>query len=439
MRIADVMTRDVRVIQPDRTIRDAARLMDDLNVGVLPVCDGRKLVGMITDRDITVRATAAGLAPGETRVREVMTDEVEWCSEDDDVDEIVETMSRRQIRRLPVVSRDRRLVGIVALGDLATDSEPQAARALHRISTPSEPDRSGTQSQSRADSSRNRGAARLSDEERRELGRRLQEDDRQSGDPVRRGIPSDWRDLPGRAPEDRDDEDEPARRRGSRGAMRFRDEDDVRAAFGSLGRPGEERMRNPPMRGGFGGEGYGHYGEDYRRHGAFPMRRAQGSDLLGWRRRPGDDDTSREDARSRNVETAFSLVNEPRDRRNYGVGPGNTRFGNDATGSAGEVRQGAHGGRGPKGYQRSDERIREDVNERLTEDPVVDASEIDVAVTGREVTLSGTVQSRVERRRAEDLALSVTGVTHVQNDLRVGEHQPGGRSGAEAGEAVSSH
>ena len=99
MRIADVMTRDVRVIQPDRTVREAARLMDEMNVGVLPVCDGRRLVGMITDRDITVRSTAAGLAPDQSYVRDVMTDDVEWCFEDDDVDEIVEIMSRHQIRR----------------------------------------------------------------------------------------------------------------------------------------------------------------------------------------------------------------------------------------------------------------------------------------------------------------------------------------------------
>src|SRR4029453_5809367 len=119
MRIADVMTRDVRVVQPDRTVRDAARLMDEMNVGALPVCDGRRLIGMITDRDITVRSTAAGMAPDRHALREVMTEKVGWCLDDDDVDDIVEVMSRRQIRRIPVVDRSRRLVGIVALGDLA--------------------------------------------------------------------------------------------------------------------------------------------------------------------------------------------------------------------------------------------------------------------------------------------------------------------------------
>jgi CBS domain-containing protein len=175
MKITDVMTRDVRVIQPDRTVRDAARLMDELNVGSLPVCDGRRLIGMITDRDITVRSTAAGLAPDRHTVREIMTDDVEWCFDDDDVDEIVDIMSRHQIRRIPVVNRQKRLVGIVALGDLAEDTEDQAERALHRISTPSEPDRSLSPSRSRADRTRGRaaGRARRSAEEQREHDRRL--------------------------------------------------------------------------------------------------------------------------------------------------------------------------------------------------------------------------------------------------------------------------
>ena len=427
MRIADVMTRDVRVIQPDRTVRDAARLMDELNVGALPVCDGRRLVGMITDRDITVRSTAAGIAPDRHAVREIMTDEVDWCFDDDDVDEIVEIMSRRQIRRIPVVDRGKRLVGIVALGDLAEESEEHAKRALRRISTPSEPDRSPEPSRARADQTRDRSRARLSDEERQELDRRLRTNDRDRADPGRRG-PRDLGD---------DRLDESGRRRGG---FRFREEDDVRGAFGSFGRPGEERLRNPAMRGGFGGDGYKDYGEDYGAHtsgpggGGFANRRFGASDLLGRREHPGDDSTP-EDHRRQNIERAYSLANESRDDRNYGVDPGNTRFGNDATASRGEVRRGEHRGRGPKGYRRSDDRIREDVNERLTDDPVVDASEIDVQVRDREVMLAGTVRNRTERRRAEDIAESVPGVTHVQNNLRAGQHQPGRATGMEVGDS----
>ncbi len=118
MKISDIMTRNVRVVSPDRTIQEAARLMDEMNVGALPVCDGRRLRGMVTDRDITVRATAAGLPPDTTRVRDVMSDNVWWCFDDDDVDHIVELMSDHQIRRLPVVDGEG-LAGIVTIDDLA--------------------------------------------------------------------------------------------------------------------------------------------------------------------------------------------------------------------------------------------------------------------------------------------------------------------------------
>jgi CBS domain-containing protein len=400
MKISEVMTRDVRVVQPDRTVREAARLMDEMNVGVLPVCDGRRLLGMITDRDITVRSTAAGLAPDQSYVRDVMTDNVEWCFEDDDVEEIVEVMSRHQIRRIPVVDRDKRLVGIVALGDLATDREQDAARALTRISTPSEPDRTGTPTRARADTARRGGEARLSEDERRELERRRREGNDEDGG-GRSGFRGD-------------------RGRGSGGGLSFREEDNVRAAFGSFGRPGEERARNPQMRGGFGGEGYQNYGEDYAGHrsgpggGGYRPRQFGTSDLMGRRERPGDD-SSPDERRQQGQERARTLLNDGRDRGNYGVGPGNTRFG--------YIESGEHRGRGPKNYQRSDERIGEELNERLTDDARLDASEIDVRVENREVTLTGTVRDRDEKRRAEDIAESVSGVSHVQNDLRVGGHE----------------
>jgi osmotically-inducible protein OsmY/CBS domain-containing protein len=424
MKISEIMTRNVRVVSPDRTIQDAARLMDDMNVGVLPVCDGRRLRGMITDRDITVRATAAGLPPDTTRVRDVMSDNVWWCFDDDDVDHIVELMSDHQIRRLPVVDHDKHLVGIVALGDLATDQEDQASRALHRISTPSEPDRSGTLTSHRADQSRERRSGLLTGEERRELERRM-----------RREGSDDWRHRPY-------DYREHGRRGGihpSGGAdrFRFRDEDDVRAAFGSFGHPGEERARNARMRGGYGGEGYQSYGDEFAGRGSagrgYHPKRYGVSTVTGERARAGDDSSDIEHL-MQDRERAWSLVTERRDHSNYGSGPGNTRFGNDATASYGEVRRGEHRGRGPRNYQRSDDRVREDVNERLADDPMVDASEIDVTVQNREVTLSGTVRNRHERRRAEDLAESVSGVSHVQNNLRVGQRQAGEETGTEAGD-----
>ncbi|HEX7076752.1 MAG TPA: CBS domain-containing protein [Hyphomicrobiaceae bacterium] len=151
MIISEVMTREVEVISPDASLREAARKMDELNVGVLPVCDGQRLVGMITDRDITVRATSIGESPDVTRVDEVMSEEVWWCYEDEDVEDVARRMGEKQIRRMPVIDHDHMLVGIVALGDLATDRAPGTQRALRKISEPSEPDLSGTLSDRRAD------------------------------------------------------------------------------------------------------------------------------------------------------------------------------------------------------------------------------------------------------------------------------------------------
>lgn len=108
MHAGEFMTRDVVTVRPDATVREAARLMDDLNVGVLPVCDGRRLVGIVTDRDITVRATADGMRPDATPVHMVMTDDVCWCFEDDSIEEIEREMARHQIRRLPVVDARHR-------------------------------------------------------------------------------------------------------------------------------------------------------------------------------------------------------------------------------------------------------------------------------------------------------------------------------------------
>lgn len=142
--ISQVMTRDVRVLSPDDTLQRAAQTMDELNVGAVPVCDGSRLVGMITDRDIAVRAVSAAMPADSTRVSEVMTDQVHWCFEDQDVDEVMNQMRDVQIRRVPVVDHDKKLVGIVSLGDLATKSGADVEGTLEDISEPSEPDRGTT-------------------------------------------------------------------------------------------------------------------------------------------------------------------------------------------------------------------------------------------------------------------------------------------------------
>ncbi len=133
--IAEVMTTDVEVVRPEETLRDAARAMADLDVGSLPVCDGRKLIGMITDRDITIRAVAEGKG-ADTPVQEIMTDDVVWCSDSDSVDAVLQQMSDAQIRRIPVIDADRQLVGIVALGDIALEEEDDVDETMRDISMP---------------------------------------------------------------------------------------------------------------------------------------------------------------------------------------------------------------------------------------------------------------------------------------------------------------
>jgi len=136
MKVSDIMSRDVRVAAPDTSLRDVAEAMADIDAGSLPVCDGKKLLGMITDRDLVVRALAKGLSP-DTSVAQVMTADVEYCFEDDHLSEVCGHMADRKIRRLPVLNRDKDLVGIVSLGDLARQAESRTSgKALEEISRP---------------------------------------------------------------------------------------------------------------------------------------------------------------------------------------------------------------------------------------------------------------------------------------------------------------
>jgi CBS domain-containing protein len=130
------MSDDVRIANPNQPIRDAARLMAQIDTGVLPVGENDRLVGMITDRDIAIRAVAAGKGP-DTPVREIMSHEVKYCFEDDDVEEVAQNMADLKVRRLPVLNRDKRLTGIVSLGDIAlADDGGSAGLALSGISEP---------------------------------------------------------------------------------------------------------------------------------------------------------------------------------------------------------------------------------------------------------------------------------------------------------------
>ena len=137
MQLSDIMSHDVEVISPDSTIQDAADKMKSLDVGALPVCDGARLLGMLTDRDITIRAVASG-CPASTPVRDAMSPDTIYCFDDEDVRRAAKIMEDKQIRRLPVLDRQKRLVGIVSLGDIATQTNDTklSGEALNQVSQP---------------------------------------------------------------------------------------------------------------------------------------------------------------------------------------------------------------------------------------------------------------------------------------------------------------
>ncbi|HSI53242.1 MAG TPA: CBS domain-containing protein [Ramlibacter sp.] len=147
--VADVMTRGVRSMSPSDSVAKAAQAMDELNVGVIPVCDGDKLVGMVTDRDIVVRGVAQDRDIKGLKLADVMSTHVRSVTETESIDGVLDRMADSQIRRLPVVDGQQRLVGIVSLGDIAdkdSGDELDVAESLAEISSPSRPDRSSAKS-----------------------------------------------------------------------------------------------------------------------------------------------------------------------------------------------------------------------------------------------------------------------------------------------------
>ncbi len=154
MQIREIMTRGVEVIHPGSTLDVAAAEMKRLDIGLLPVCDGNQLLGIVTDRDITVRSVAQSEDPTSHQVRDIMTPDAVSCFEDQDVDEVARLMQEKQIRRVLVLNRDQQLVGVVSLGDLAaeTGNEQLAGETLERVSdpTPSKTDEPEVQAPSEA-------------------------------------------------------------------------------------------------------------------------------------------------------------------------------------------------------------------------------------------------------------------------------------------------
>jgi CBS domain-containing protein len=142
MQIKDIMTHDPKVVRPDALLQEVAEKMGALEIGAVPVCDGDRLIGLLTDRDITVRATAAGCDPAMTQVCDVMSTNLVYCFEDQDVTEAAKLMEAQQVRRLPVLNRHHRLVGIVSLDDVAVGGDPKlAGETLKEVSKLAGPQR----------------------------------------------------------------------------------------------------------------------------------------------------------------------------------------------------------------------------------------------------------------------------------------------------------
>nr|CAD6438820.1 CBS domain-containing protein [Rhizobium sp. Q54] len=138
MKVSEIMSRDVQIANPQQTIAEIARIMADKEIGFLPVGENDQLVGTITDRDIVVRAVADGMG-GDAKVREVMTEDVKYCFEDEDIDHITRNMGDVKVRRLPVVNREKRLTGVVSIGDAALSERTAAGAGLKEVSEPGGP------------------------------------------------------------------------------------------------------------------------------------------------------------------------------------------------------------------------------------------------------------------------------------------------------------
>src|SRR5262249_32962208 len=129
-KISEIMSPNVQLVSPDDTIQTAAQKMHDADVGFLPIGEKDKLIGMITDRDITIRAVAEGKDPSNTKVRDVMTDRVLYCTSGESIDAVAENMAEMRVRRFPVVNEDKKLVGVISLGDIAFHHKPSTAGAV---------------------------------------------------------------------------------------------------------------------------------------------------------------------------------------------------------------------------------------------------------------------------------------------------------------------
>lgn len=140
MTVKEIMTKGVETVRPDSLLEEAANKMKELNVGVLPVYDGKLMIGMLTDRDIVIRSVARGDDPKNTKVSDVMSREVMFCYEDQELSSVAEEMKRKKVRRIPVITRENKLAGMISLGDIAERGDRKLAEeALETISEPAKP------------------------------------------------------------------------------------------------------------------------------------------------------------------------------------------------------------------------------------------------------------------------------------------------------------
>lgn len=136
MKVQECMTREVRIVDPDETLEDAARAMAEIDAGILPVGENDRLIGIVTDRDIAIRGVGRGCEPS-AKVRDVMSPEVRYCFENDDIEDVLNNMAEIRVRRLPVLDHDKRLVGVVSITDLASGDETHTGEVLREIARPS--------------------------------------------------------------------------------------------------------------------------------------------------------------------------------------------------------------------------------------------------------------------------------------------------------------
>ena len=457
MRLRDVMTTRVEWVSPDMTVEEAAQRMRRLDVGALPVCEGGRLVGMLTDRDIVVRGVSAGYDLARALVGELASRDLIVGHEDQHVDEIARLMQARCVRRIPVVDEDRRLLGMVTVEDLAARAG-EAEQAARVIATTAHAAETGGETKLPGDDGPAQRRGRDADRDQREgdiMAERYgmgNDHERRMGRDEGRGREDERRGMGGR-------DFEMSQQRGygdmDRGMGRDYERGGTGRDYDMMQRSAWDRdydrgMRGESERGSFGQRGYGEQGGMGRGYGEQGGWGQQGHGRRSMYEGGGMMGRGYEGQESRMYGQDRGYGQEGRMYEQGGMGYQGGGMGGQQGGmgyqgggmggfQGGMGRQGGweqqgrvqsgmgEGGmsqrfgarRGPKGYKRSDERIREDVCDRLSEHPIIDSSDVEIKVQNGEVTLTGTVTERRHKHLIEQVAEAISGVQDVTNQIRV--------------------